>query len=37
MIYEVAPDILNATGKIKNLGQMFDAHSGVLLSPLWNG
>jgi citrate synthase len=31
MIYEVAPDILAATGKIKNPWPNVDAHSGVLL------
>lgn len=31
MIYEVAPDILSATGKIKNPWPNVDAHSGVLL------
>jgi citrate synthase len=30
-IYEVAPDILNATGKIKNPWPNVDAHSGALL------
>jgi citrate synthase len=31
MIYEVAPEILSATGKIKNPWPNVDAHSGVLL------
>ncbi|MCB0698953.1 MAG: citrate (Si)-synthase, eukaryotic [Chitinophagales bacterium] len=31
-IYEVAPDILNATGKIKNPWPNVDAHSGALLT-----
>lgn len=31
MIYEVAPPILNATGKIKNPWPNVDAHSGALL------
>jgi citrate synthase len=31
MIYEVAPEILEATGKIKNPWPNVDAHSGVLL------
>jgi citrate synthase len=31
MIYEVAPPILSATGKIKNPWPNVDAHSGVLL------
>jgi citrate synthase len=31
MIYEVAPDILGATGKIKNPWPNVDAHSGALL------
>ncbi len=30
-IYEVAPDILSATGKIKNPWPNVDAHSGILL------
>jgi citrate synthase len=31
MVYEVAPDILGATGKIKNPWPNVDAHSGALL------
>src|SRR5690606_13327758 len=31
-IYEVAPDILGATGKIKNPWPNVDAHSGALLT-----